>query len=176
MTRHMRCSPPASLESQSCQRAGGLAGAGGTGDAAAGGAALSNGVPANVSNRDGGADSPGASASNPLAALLGYRCAPEHGFQSMFCRRDSAWQHVPALPLHCDCRLAMVTRPAAAGSSNDEESGSESGEADEREPTQPNSPNGRAASAAGSDGMDAEVRVRGPCFGRLDLWPARQFG
>lgn len=53
--------------------------------------------------------------------------------------------------------LRLVTVPAA-GSSNEEESGSESGDADEREPAEPSSPAGKTASAASSDGMDAEVR------------------
>jgi len=46
-----------------------------------------------------------------------------------------------------------------AARSNDDSSGSESGDADDGEPAEPSSPAGRAASHASSDGMDAEARA-----------------
>ena len=126
----------------------------------AGGAALGNGVSAVVRKQDGGGDSPGASASNPLASLLGYRCVPKYSTQ--LCSR--VCQHVWV----CSCRstetaFAHFGTVSAAGSSNEEESGSESGDTDEREPAEPSSPAGKAASAASGDGMDAEVRSSVNC-------------
>ena len=167
------CPPTRSiLQSWAC--AAGRVGAGGTGGAAAGGAALGNGVPASASKQDGGGDSPGASASNPLASLLGYRCVPEQQQLASVSRGcQAACQDVPA---HRDCMhvVRVVTAPAA-GSSNEEESGSESGDTDEREAAEPGSPAGKAASAASGDGMDAEVRSRINCLGELGLDPAMQF-
>lgn len=71
-----------------------------------------------------------------------------------------------------DARLSSLARPASTwlrgcwwrGRSNDESSGSESGDADDREAADPSSPAGKAAGRASSDGMDAEVRcIRVSC-------------
>lgn len=70
-------------------------------------------------------------------------------------------------------RLFSLARPASTrlsgccwrGRSNDESSGSESGDADDCEAADPSSPAGKAAGRASSDGMDAEVRrIRVKCY------------